>query len=220
VERLIEGSSIRRLKEKTMTRTIIIPAFLLSMTAISTAAAAEPFNGPHVGVQAGWTKSDIGAVESNDKTLTVNRSKDTYTGGIFAGYDRKLSPSLVVGVEAGFSVSGDDKVRSAGTGTVTSLNPKHALNASARVGFLATPSTLVYARGGYETLRASITSEAAGKPTLRDTKSLDGWLVGGGVEHALTDTVSTRIEYRYSDLGGEGSKFERHQVLAGLAYRF
>jgi outer membrane immunogenic protein len=202
-----------------MTR-IIVPAFLLSLAAMSSPAAAEPFNGPHIGAQAGWTKSKIGSVETNDKTLTLNRSKDTYTGGIFAGYDRKLSPSVVAGVEVGFDISGEDKVRSAGTGTVTSLNPKHALSASARVGFLATPSTLVYARGGYENMRASITSEAAGKPTLRDTKSFDGWLLGGGVEHALTDSVSTRVEYRYSDLGGGDGKFERHQVLAGLAFRF
>jgi outer membrane immunogenic protein len=46
--------------------------------------------------------------------------------------------------------------------------------------------------------------------------------VGGGVERKLLDNVSARVEYRYSDLGdnSDTGKFERHQVLAGIAYRF
>jgi outer membrane immunogenic protein len=45
-------------------------------------------------------------------------------------------------------------------------------------------------------------------------------LVGGGVEQAITDNISARIEYRYSDLSDGDGKFDRHQALVGVAYRF
>ena len=45
-------------------------------------------------------------------------------------------------------------------------------------------------------------------------------VVGGGVEHALSDNLSARVEYRYSDLGEGDGGFDRHQALFGLSYRF
>jgi outer membrane immunogenic protein len=47
-----------------------------------------------------------------------------------------------------------------------------------------------------------------------------GWLVGGGVEYALTEKVSARLEYRYSDFGNNGGDYERHQTLVGVTYNF
>jgi len=53
-----------------------------------------------------------------------------------------------------------------------------------------------------------------------DKDNFDGWSVGGGVERAITNRVSARVEYRYSDLDGNGAEFDRHQVLAGVAWHF
>ena len=200
------------------------PAFagilLASSLALAGTAHAEPFHGPYVGAQVGWTKDKIGTLESDLGALGVHRSNDAFSGGIFAGYDYKVSPNFVIGAEAGFNMSTDDEVVRRGDPAIT-VNPKHAFDLTARAGYLVTDNTLLYARGGYNNLRAKTTVAGAGAPMLRDTQTYDGWLAGGGIERALGDNVSTRLEYRYSDLsGGGGGKFDRHQVLLGVAYRF
>jgi outer membrane immunogenic protein len=50
--------------------------------------------------------------------------------------------------------------------------------------------------------------------------NLDGWQVGGGFEYAITDHVSARAEYRYSDFGTAGGQYDRHQTLVGVSYNF
>jgi outer membrane immunogenic protein len=66
-----------------------------------------------------------------------------------------------------------------------------------------------------------------------------GWTVGGGIEYAVTNNWSLRVEYRYSDFGhasihpvtfdaalGGGAdvfitrRFSENRVQAGFSYRF
>src|SRR3546814_4281481 len=53
------------------------------------------------------------------------------------------------------------------------------------------------------------------------TENRDGWMVGGGVERAISDNVSARLEYRYADLS-EGDRSEEHtselQSLMRISY--
>ncbi len=37
---------------------------------------------------------------------------------------------------------------------------------------------------------------------------------------AITDRVSARAEYRYSDFGNNGGQYDRHQTLVGLSFNF
>jgi len=76
-------------------------------------------------------------------------------------------------------------------------------------------------RGGYANTRARLARDVGGI-AVSQKDNLDGWFVGGGVERKLLDNVSTRLEYRYADFGNTDDigKYERHQVLAGVAYRF
>jgi outer membrane immunogenic protein len=185
----------------------------------ATAASAEPFNGPFVGVQAGWSQDDVGTPSTPLGDVGVNRSQDSLSGGVFLGYDYKISPRVVVGAEAGVQLGADDSiVRDNGTSLVT-IDPKRSLDLTARAGYLVNDDTLVYARGGYTNarVRTSIQDSAGIRSASADR---DGWLVGGGVEHALSDNVSARLEYRYSDLGEGDGGFDRHQALFGIAYRF
>jgi len=64
------------------------------------------------------------------------------------------------------------------------------------------------------------TSLDTGTGILRDSENLDGWLVGGGLEYAITDRISARAEYRYSDFGNNGGDYERHQTLVGISFNF
>lgn len=185
----------------------------------SPASAQDAFQGPYAGIEAGWNQNKIGGAEIKIGRADIDRSQDAATAGIFAGYNYKATDHIVLSGEAGFSMGFDDAVTRSGSGTLASIDPEYAFDVGVRAGYLVDGKTLVYARGGYENLRASVrvndaTSSRYGKDTF------DGWSVGGGVERVITPRVSARIEYRYSDLGGGDAKFERHQALIGAAYHF
>jgi outer membrane immunogenic protein len=199
-----------------------LPALAAAMAAVGIAVAvpaqAEPFNGPVVGAQAGWSQNKIGVLDNDLGVVDVDRSKDSFTGGLYAGYDHKIGSNAVIGVEAGFNIAAEDRIVAHGPAGAV-VNPLHAFDLSVRAGYLVDDKSLLYVRGGYDNMRARTT--VTDLDTILSSKdSYDGWMVGGGVERALGEKVSTRLEYRYSDLGSGASKFDRHQVLLGVAYRF
>lgn len=198
-----------------MKKVIVASVLLGSASASIAASAAEPFNGPFIGVQAGWSRDEVGTASTPLGNLAIHSGNDTVTGGLFAGYDHKVTPKVVAGVEAGINLSDSDDL----AGTTASIDAERSIDLTARLGYLATDTTLLYARGGYSNVRAeTMLTNASG--TLNDTSDLDGWLVGAGVERALTQSISTRLEYRYSDLSEGDGKFDRHQILVGASYHF
>jgi outer membrane immunogenic protein len=85
-------------------------------------------------------------------------------------------------------------------------------SARARIGFLATPSVLVFVTGGVSWLHTEITSDCGPiscftdtyKPTeLTRSTTWSGWTVGGGIEAMLTANWIVRAEYRYADYGSK-----------------
>ncbi|WP_324749238.1 outer membrane beta-barrel protein [Sphingomonas sp. LY54] len=198
-----------------MKRFILPVAAAVLATGAASSAAAEPFNGPYVGVQGGWSQNDLGSPSTPQGIVNVDRSDDAVSGGVYTGYDLKVSPRVVLGAEAGVQFGANDSIT---RGNVT-VDPKRSIDLTARAGYLVNDDTLLYARGGYTNTRVrTAIEEPAGIRSA--TANRDGWLVGGGVEHALSDNVSARAEYRYSDLGDGGGKFDRHQALFGISYRF
>ncbi len=194
-------------------------AIAASIASISPAAAQETFQGVYAGVEAGWSQNKIGRAETEIGRADVQTSQDSATAGIFAGYNQKVSDRIVLSAEAGFSIGFDDAATRTAGSTLASIDPEYSFNLGARAGYIVGDKTLIYARGGYENLRASVRiNDATASRYGKDT--FDGWSVGGGVERLLTERVSARLEYRYSDLGGSDTKFQRHQVLAGVAYHF
>jgi outer membrane immunogenic protein len=194
-------------------------AALALATGIASAASAEPFNGPFVGVQAGWNQDDVGTPSTALGDVPVDGSQDSFSGGVFAGYDYKVSPRVVIGAEAGIQFGADDSIVRDGSAALVTVDPKRSLDLTARAGYLVTDNTLLYARGGYTNARVRTSIEDAAGVRSASTNR-DGWLVGGGVEHAINDNISARAEYRYSDLSEGDGKFDRHQALFGIAYRF
>ncbi|WP_420145194.1 outer membrane protein [Sphingobium sp.] len=196
------------------------PTAIAAVLAIATPAAAqEAFQGPYAGIEAGWNKNKVGSADTDVGIANVHTSKDSATAGIFAGYNYKVTDKIVLSGEAGFSMGFDDQATRSGGGTLASIDPEYTFDVGVRAGYLVNDKTLVYVRGGYENLRASVRINDA-TATRYGKDNFDGWSVGGGVERMLTDKVSARVEYRYSDLGGGDAKFQRHQALVGVAYHF
>lgn len=203
-----------------MIKTVIVG--LLAVAAVPALAqdTAPTFNGPYIGVQGGWQQDRLSATATGTTPGSASVKGDGFTYGGQVGYDLRFSGNFVAGAEA--SVTGR-------TGSTTlgaySLSAGRTFNATARLGYVVAPSTLVYARGGYSNARFNITDG-----TFRDSGNRDGFTVGGGVEQALTQKVSARLEYDYSGFGSESfaigggttvrAKLRRNAVTAGLNYRF
>jgi outer membrane immunogenic protein len=198
---------------------LVFSIALMVAGGISTTAQAQTFNGPYIGVQGGLNHDKVGTLGTQIGAIAIDRSKDSFTGGVYAGYDVPIAPRVVIGVEAGFNLAASDSVTRMGGNDLAQINPSYAFDFSARAGYLVADRTLLYVRGGYDNVRAKVTRGTPGA-TIQDKESFDGWLVGGGIERSLTDSVTARIEYRYSDLSGGDGKFDRHQALVGVAYRF
>jgi outer membrane immunogenic protein len=198
---------------------LFVSVVALAMAAPSTGAAAQSFQGAHVGAQAGWNRDKVGSAPWKNFGLDLNKSKDTLAGGLYLGYDQLVTPNIVLGLEAGLSAATKDRLERSESGAIVTIDPKYSLELSGRAGYLLDPATLIYARGGYANLRVA-TKQTGKDGVLQQRSNLDGWMAGAGIERLLTSNVSTRLEYRYSDFNGNGSDMKRHQVLFGASYRF
>lgn len=191
----------------------IFSATLLSAAAITlaTPALAESFQGPFVGVHTGWNEDRVHGATTDEGDILVRETGDKFVGGVFAGYDYKVTPKVVVGAEAGFDIAADDRI---GEGSAY-IDPSYTFDVTGRVGYIVTPCTLLFVRGGYENTRARVVNGA-----LQGHDNFDGWTAGAGIDREIMEKVSASLEYRYSDLGSNGHTFDRHQVLAAIAYHF
>ena len=144
-----------------------------------------------------------------------------FLGGGQAGYNWQTG-AFVLGVETDFDGSTVSKsfngtsvpFTAAGiyTGDTLSVHAKASLDwvgtTRGRVGFVVTPDNrlMIYGTGGvayaggtanFSVFDATTGSVWSGNPS----KSRVGWVIGGGVEYALTNNWTIRGEYLYADLG-------------------
>lgn len=202
-----------------MTKFLVSTLALIAGLGAAGTASAQDFTGPSVGVQAGWNKSNVNNPKTDLGVAPIDNSKDSFAAGAFLGYDYEIVPKIVIGAQADLNFATSDTISGTRGTTRVSIDPKRSIDLTARAGYVVTPSTLLYVRGGYTNARVR-TSITTGTTTRSESESRDGWLVGGGVEQYLLPNVTARIEYRYSDLSDGKGKYDRHQVLAGVAYRF
>jgi outer membrane immunogenic protein len=210
-------------KEKQMRfnmKTIAAVLLIAGLAASAAPASAEEFDGPYVGVAAGFTRDEVGPALPQDVTISGDRGQDAVYFQGFAGYNLAVAPRVRVGAEAAFGIGADDDFVASANGTSLEIDPEYSFEFTGRVGYLVTDKLLAYARGGYQNARVEFELTEAGAAPVRDKESLDGWLVGGGLDYAIGDHLSTRVEYRYVDLGNDGASYDRHQILAGVAWNF
>lgn len=182
-------------------------------------AQAEDFDGPYIGVQAGWNRAEVADRTIDAQPIDTEVSRDALVLGGYAGYNHQINDRFVIGAEAGFSGAFDDEVRAHSDGTALTIDPRYSFDLTARAGYLVNDKTLIYVRGGYANARVR-TTLVSDEGTTRVSDNLDGWLVGGGVERVLTDNISARLEYRYTDFGNDGGQHDQHQALVGISYNF
>jgi len=206
---------LRHTKMKTVSISLSVLLSTLSMTGV---AHAQSFDGPSVGVQAGWIENKVRDPKTGLGVVSADTSKDSAVFGGYAAYDKEFG-KFVLGAEIGANFGTSDTVSSSTGANRVMLDSKRSFDFTTRAGYLVTPKTLLYGRAGYTNDRVNTTIVS---PTLTGSASedRDGWLVGGGVERMVTDHVSARLEYRYADLSNGDRLYSRRQVLTGITFRF
>ncbi|QKG72328.1 outer membrane protein [Erythrobacter mangrovi] len=192
----------------------------IAFASFATPAMAEEFEGPFVGVAAGYNRDEIDFELNDGVGLPDEFSQDSAYFQLFAGYDFAVAPRVRLGVEAAIGVGADDQFGLSDSTASIDLDPDYTYEATGRIGYLVSENAMVFARGGYQVNRVEVALAEAGNSPFTGTGDIDGWLVGGGVEYAFGSKLRSRIEYRYSDLKNGGVSWDRHQVLAGVLWNF
>jgi len=192
----------------------------------------QSWTGAYVGVTAGYgwgdSNSTITAIDTQlipffqsqgSIPTSLNHRLKGFIGGGEVGYNWQ-SGHWVTGLEADFSYSG---LR----GDVTSHAPQIGANpetltsqstelawfgtARARMGYLASPDTLLFATGGLAYGRVKVSTNLVADPSLPCTnvvcsagstsETRVGWTIGGGLETKIASSWTVKVEYLYFDLG-------------------
>ena len=201
---------------------------------------AFTWTGFYVGANAG------GAVASDIKSRTSNAfgtSSDSVGAGGFlvggtVGYNYQFHPNWVVGVEGDIGYA-DIQARSSSSSAFSASSAKSGLDGyfgtiRGRVGY-AVGQWLFYGTGGWAFAdgKSTVTNTSFGGTTTQSASlDLSGYVVGGGVEYAVSQNLSVKAEYLYADF--DKKRFltagapvttttvnqDTHLLKVGVNYRF
>jgi outer membrane immunogenic protein len=175
-------------------------------------------------------------------TGAANSSPVGIIGGGQIGANYQFS-TWVAGVEATFSgtnTSGSGRVtNTAGTTNSFTSAPQWLATATGRIGYAAN-DWLFYGKAGAAIMHTQYTETilgaggaAVGSSALNDNRT--GFVAGAGIEYALTDNVSARVEYDYFGFGSKTYNFAQvvapsivpasirsslNEITFGVNYRF
>ncbi|TYC55763.1 porin family protein [Rhodobacterales bacterium] len=177
------------------------------------------WTGIYVGGNLGW---EFGNFDNRAGGTNLDTDANGVAGGLYGGYNFQVTPNIVVGAEADFTLSDLEDTKSVGGTTLTSKSDWNS-NFRARVGY-SFDRYLIYGAGGLAL--ADLEVEGNGDS---DSKTALGWTLGVGGEAAITNNVTAKLEYVYQDFGeedfnlngqGVSSDFSDQQVRVGLGYKF
>ena len=129
---------------------------------------------------------------------------------IGGGYDYQFAPKFVAGLLIDYTMHGADTDLDLNIGDAVTANVgfglDNELSIGGRLGYLVTPATLIYGSIGYSRIelddaRLSVNIDGLGSFGTRVASSgaIDGFFLGGGIETKITDNISLKLDYRYTN---------------------
>jgi len=179
--------------------------------------AASPtylWNGTYLGIYGGYNSLNA------DLTNLPNISSvgGLITGG-YLGYNHQLSDNWVTGLEGTLGISS-----ASGNNSGITVDQDWEASLRARMGF-AFENSMIYGLAGFA--GSDVNASSA---TASDNNVLLGWQIGAGLETFLTDQITGRVEYDYTDyhgrefsLGASGSPnidLGGHTIKLGVGFKF
>jgi outer membrane immunogenic protein len=175
-----------------------------------------------------WTTPYPGVIERDDY------GANGFLATVQVAYDKQFYSRYVAGVFADFDwtnakISMDYLNNIYATGRHPKSELDFAWTVGGRLGMLVSPDTLVYALAGYT--RASFDDKNL---RFQSLGQVDGYMVGAGIETFITQNVTLKGEYRFSDFGHNDQRYlgvtpgigtnendvTTHSVRAVLSYKF
>jgi outer membrane immunogenic protein len=189
---------------------------------------ATPGTDPGVDVQ------DLAALSTGGVSVG---NKSGFIGGAEIGYNYQIN-NWVAGIEADIQgISGqavNDSLTSASgslTSTLTgSMDTRWLGTLRGRLGFVPTPTVLVYGTGGLAYSEVAATTSLSQSDTATGfsgsgtggagfAQLVTGWTAGGGVEWMFAQNWSTKLEYLHYDLGTPSFNWVATDNASGVVYQ-
>jgi len=206
------------------TKAIAAPAFSWSGFYIGTAVGMRS-NQSEMDAGQGTAQASGAVVPGPPGTFTtnglpgVNLSSTALKGDGFAGYNYQIA-SWVAGIEGSLGYANPKLVGHIAAlqltppATIAGLKTTWDGAIRARLGYLITPTVLIFAAAGpaWQHIEASLTCGAAEGCVDRFGTNISpvaasasfnklGWTAGGGLEVAIASNWFARAEYKYADFG-------------------
>jgi outer membrane immunogenic protein len=175
-------------------------------------SASRDWTGFYIGANVGYADFDAAHGGDESDLATLNG----WQGGVQAGYNVQFD-SIVLGIEADLSAAGilegsdtDHWNEDAGINGLATLR--------GRLGF-AVGDLLLYGTAGLAAANLEVYDEA---------QTIGGWVAGVGAEYMVTDTVSLKAEYLYTNFGtvevdgygGDEFDIDGSAVRVGVNFHF
>jgi outer membrane immunogenic protein len=184
---------------------------------------SDVWTGPYIGAFGGYTWLDISGEYESDETDDDGPVEGFLVGGQI-GYNHQME-NIVLGVEAdlAYSFADGDLVTVDGEEADTDLNFLGTLRARAGMVFGESDSTLLFVTAGLAV--GDFDAEFEGDS---DGATHTGYVVGAGLEHMVTESISIKGEYNYMDFNtkdyddaeGEDISYDGHVVKLGVNFHF
>jgi outer membrane immunogenic protein len=193
------------------------------------ASPAYSWSGLYGGIHGGygWGENRIGDSIALGAGVTQRLEPSGGFGGVQIGYNNHFAPHWLIGGEVDFS-AGDIHDDAAVGGTLIKDKFDFFGTARTRFGYVQ-DHWLVYGTAGAIWLQDKYRAFIPGAVTFTDSKQYHvGWVFGGGIEYAIDQRWSWKIEYLYAplDRSRDNAVFVRSWdpnfslVRFGLNYRF
>jgi outer membrane immunogenic protein len=223
----------------------ILPTTVV-MAADVAAVNGTDWSGPYVGLHGGYSFGSSEATYDSElfRTLagSIEMEPTGFYGGIQAGYNYQTASNWLLGLEADLALASisDEVTDELGNyfdgSTVDSIKAETDWAGTLRIraGYAA-DNLLIFATGGLAFANSKVTSVDcdAGDVncnTISDEQMLTGFALGAGAEFMLTESVSAKAEYLYTDYGAteyfaddlwsSESESSSHNIRLGVNYHF
>ena len=190
------------------------------MTVVATGAFAQAKN--FEGFTAGVNVSSVGGTSTLSTSAgTIDFGQQSVVPGVELGYNYAATQSVVLGLTATYDFV-DSKLGQAGNEDVGSLNFKaqNRMSVNFKPGFVVTPSTLLYATVGYNSMsaKAALNGES-------ESKTLSGIGYGLGVAVMVDKNVFVKAEVQqvnYGKWNDSGLSIQPNLTVGtiGVGYKF
>lgn len=212
---------------------------LLSTTLLASAATASTpsetapasaFAGWYMGGKMGHSSSSM-FQQYGDAPSGSDVSVPGLTGGVFAGWGKEIGTSgLYGGVELAYLLSNDTYKQA------SQVRKSNTSEIAGRLGFVKNQNVLIYVKAGYVNSKFEVTPPSVSLSLKKLSKSMNGVLMGAGIDTALSKHVILGMDYTYAMYGKKKQQFQStndgnpttlgtlkptsHTVTFRAAYRF